>query len=410
MSLKILHFFKEKWIRNTSLFLFSQTVSTLGSSVVNFSIFWYLTLKYSSGIIITILILCIFIPQTLISLFAGVWADKYIKKYIIISADSFIAFATFILVIFIFVGNESLYIIYTATVIRSIGSGIQAPSISSLIPELVPRKYLNKVNAINNILHSVVTLLSPAIGGIILGSFGIVHSLMFDIITAIIGVGILSTLTVTKSEEVKDKNNESQIRQLINGVKYARGNFVINNILKLFTVIYIIVTPIAFLYPLLVERTYGNDIRKITFTEISWSLGMITGGISVVFTKKLRNKIKVSLWINFILGINFIIMGIFAHKLSILLMTLFLGGIFVIIGDTAETVFIQENTSPEMMGRIFSMLHMIRSLIFPLAILVFGPLADFMSIKVLICLSSFLLSFIAAIKLGDKRFIQMGNN
>ena len=113
---------------------------------------------------------------------------------------------------------------------------------------------------------------------------------MFDIITAIIGVGILSTLTVTKSEEVKDKNNESQIRQLINGVKYARGNFVINNILKLFTVIYIIVTPIAFLYPLLVERTYGNDIRKITFTEISWSLGMITGSISVVFTKKLRNK------------------------------------------------------------------------------------------------------------------------
>ena len=80
MILKNVTLFKEKWSRNIFLFLFSQTVSTLGSSVVSFSILWYLTLKYSSGIIITILILCTFIPQTIISLFAGVWADKYNKN------------------------------------------------------------------------------------------------------------------------------------------------------------------------------------------------------------------------------------------------------------------------------------------------------------------------------------------
>ena len=410
MILKNVTLFKEKWSRNIFLFLFSQTVSTLGSSVVSFSILWYLTLKYSSGIIITILILCTFIPQTIISLFAGVWADKYNKKYIIMFADSFIAIATFILVLFIFKGNESLYAIYGATVVRSIGSGIQSPSISSLIPELVSKESLSKVNGINNTIHSAVTLLSPAIGGIILGSFGIVYSLMFDVITALIGVGILSVLSIKKRNNVEEKNNESQIKQLIKGLKYAKDNLVINQILKLFTAIYIIVTPVAFLYPLLVEETYGDNIGKITFTEIAWTLGMVVGGFIIVFTKKIRNKIKVSLLVNFILGINFAIMGFLVHKFFVLISTLFLGGIFIIIGDTAETVFIQENTDSKMMGRVFSMIHMIRSFVFPLAILIFGPLADLVSIKFLIYLSSIFLSLIAIVKLLDKRFVEMGES
>ena len=96
---------KENWRNKVFLFLFIQSVSTLGSSVVSFSIFWYLTLEYSSGFIITALVLCIFIPQIIISIFAGVWADKYNKKYIIIPADSCIALATFAIAVFILAGN-----------------------------------------------------------------------------------------------------------------------------------------------------------------------------------------------------------------------------------------------------------------------------------------------------------------
>ena len=71
---------------------------------------------------------------------------------------------------------------------------------------------------------------------------------------------------------------------------------------------------------------------------------------------------------------------------------------------------IQENTDSKMMGRVFSMIHMIRSFVFPLAILIFGPLADLVSIKFLIYLSSIFLSLIAIVKLLDKRFVEMGES
>lgn len=394
------------WKSKISLFLFSQTVSTLGSSVVNFSILWYITLKYSSGTFITILVLCTFVPQILISLFAGVWADKYNKKFIIMLSDSFIALATFIIVLFSLAGNHSLYIMYAATIVRSIGSGIQTPAISAVIPEITPEDKLLKINGINNTLQSVVALLSPAIGGVILGSLGIIYSLMFDIVTAVIGVGILSFLKIPENQN-KTEIHESGYSQLKSGLKYAKNNIAINRMLRFFTVIYILVTPIAFLYPLLIKRVFGDDIGKLTLTEVLWSIGMILGGLAVTFTKNVKNKIKLFLIVYFIIGIDFYILGL-TRDFNVLLITLFLGGIFVIIGDTAEMTFIQENTDPEMMGRVLSMINLIRVFIFPVSILFFGPFADKIRLDYLIAGTSFLISIFALTKFFNKEFMKMG--
>lgn len=401
---------KENWRNKVFLFLFSQSVSTLGSSVVSFSIFWYLTLEYSSGFIITALVLCIFIPQIIISIFAGVWADKYNKKYIIIAADSFIALATFAIAVFILAGNTSLYMIYGATVIRSIGSGIQNPAISAILPQITPKEYFTRVNGINNTISASISLLSPAIGGILLGSYGIVYSLMFDVITAIIGVGILSFMNISLNTGNKEnEKTESEFTQLKSGLKYIKNNSVISQMLKYYTIIYIIVTPIAFLFPLKITRIFGKDMWKVTLTEIFWASGMIIGGFIITFTKNIKNKIILSLFINFILGIDFFLLGA-TSNFYMILATLVIGGIFMIIGDTAETSFLQENTDLNMMGRVFAMIHMIRAIIFPISILFFGPLADIIKIEYLLCGTSILLSFLAIIKFYDKKFINLGKN
>lgn len=87
------------WKRNISVFLTSQTISLFGSSIVQYAIMWYITLTTQSGIMMTIAILCGFVPTFLLSPFAGVWADRYNRKMLIILSDSAIALATLILAI-----------------------------------------------------------------------------------------------------------------------------------------------------------------------------------------------------------------------------------------------------------------------------------------------------------------------
>jgi len=68
--------------RKIALFLLSQNVSLFGSSVVGFAIIWYITLETSSGMWLMLSTICSMLPQVIISLWGGVWADRRYACYI----------------------------------------------------------------------------------------------------------------------------------------------------------------------------------------------------------------------------------------------------------------------------------------------------------------------------------------
>lgn len=59
------------WKQNAGAFLISQLFSVLGSSLVQYSITWYITLQTKSGIYMTISLLCTIIPTLILSPFSG---------------------------------------------------------------------------------------------------------------------------------------------------------------------------------------------------------------------------------------------------------------------------------------------------------------------------------------------------
>ena len=96
----------EKWQRQTALFLGSQTISLFGSSLVQYAIFWYLTLETQSGVIMTLSTIFGFLPTFFISPFAGVWADRYNRKRLIVLSDGIIALSTLVLVLLFLAGQR----------------------------------------------------------------------------------------------------------------------------------------------------------------------------------------------------------------------------------------------------------------------------------------------------------------
>lgn len=77
------------WKKNTALFLSSQAISLFGSSVVSFAIVWFVTRQTHSGLWVSLLTISSYLPQFVVSFFAGVWADRYSRKKLIIAADTF---------------------------------------------------------------------------------------------------------------------------------------------------------------------------------------------------------------------------------------------------------------------------------------------------------------------------------
>lgn len=143
-----------KWKSHIARFLSAQTISLLGSSIVQYAIIWYITLTTSSGKMITLSTLCGFLPQILISLFAGVWIDRYSRKGIVMITDCLIANATLILAIFFLTGHKNIELLLAVLAIRSAGTGIQTPAVNTIIPQVVPQKHLMQVNGINSSIRN----------------------------------------------------------------------------------------------------------------------------------------------------------------------------------------------------------------------------------------------------------------
>ena len=174
---------ENSWKKNIALFLLSQTLSLFGSSLVQYAIMWYITLHTESGSMMTVYIICGFLPTFFLSPFAGVWADRYNRKKLIMLSDSFIAVTTLILAILFLMGQGSILLLLFASVLRAVGSGIQMPAVGAIIPQLVPENQLTRINGINNSIQALTTLVSPMFSGLLFSLTTIEKIFFIDVVT-----------------------------------------------------------------------------------------------------------------------------------------------------------------------------------------------------------------------------------
>jgi DHA3 family macrolide efflux protein-like MFS transporter len=396
------------WKRSTIIFLASQTLSLLGSMTVSYAVIWYITLETSSGFLMMISIICSFLPQILISLFAGVWADRYDRKKMIIYADIFIAIPTLLLAFFFMSGIKSIWLIFIISIIRSIGSGIQSPAVGAILPQIVPADKLMRVNGINSAIGSVMMLGAPALSGLLLSVFGLSATLFLDFATAALAILILSFLSIAARVKGPDDPDPNVIRELKDGIAYARSNTLIKYLLIFYALFFFLITPAAFLTPLLVERSFGSDVWLLTANEIAWSVGGLAGGVVVAMTGGFKNRIYTMALSCIAFGILFALLGI-ASSFPVYLAIMVVAGIFMPFFGTAETVLIQEQVPEYMLGRIFSIISIIASSVLPFGMILFGPLADIVSIEMIMIVTGILMAILGAYILTNKMLIGLND-
>jgi len=122
------------WRRLFAVFIASQAVSLFGSSLVQYAILWYITLETNSGLMMALSIIFGFLPTFFLSPFAGVWADRFDRKKLIMLSDLGIALATLVLFTVFRLGYQGIWMLFLISAIRSVGTAIQSPAVSAFLP------------------------------------------------------------------------------------------------------------------------------------------------------------------------------------------------------------------------------------------------------------------------------------
>lgn len=367
------------WKRSITRFLSAQTISLLGSSIVQYAIIWHITLTTSSGRMLTISTLCGFLPQIFISLFAGVWIDRYDRKRMIMLADSAIALSTLLLAAAFLTGHRSTWFLFAVLIIRSAGTGIQTPAVNAILPQIVPQEQLMRINGINSTLSSMMMFLSPAVSGAILSFAPLEAALLIDVVTAVIGVGITATVAVLPYEK-KAGTQTSSLEEMKSGFFYLKENGLVKRLLLYQITILFLISPSAFLTPLMVSRTFGAEVWRLTASEMTYSLGMVLGGLLIASWGGFKKKMNTTLFAGAFYGLMMTGLGL-APLFPVYLLCNTMIGITSPCYNAPVTVTIQEKVPREMHGRIFSFMQIATSCALPLGMTVFGPLADLLRVQ-----------------------------
>ncbi len=392
------------WKKQAFTFLFSQALSLFGSAVVSFSIVLYIALETSSGTLMSICTLCTFLPQIIISLPAGVWADRFNRKALIMLSDSFIALFTLLLVLLREAGFGGLWLIFVVSAIRSLGSGVQSPAVSAILPQLVPKEHLTRVNGINSTVNSLMLLASPAVGGALLYTWGLEATLLLDVLTAALAVGVMFFLPTPSTP--KPEQPIGALGQLREGLTYAGKNPLVRYLLLFYMVFFFLITPAAFLTPLLVERSFGGEVWRVTANEMAWTIGGIIGGVGVSLWGGFKNRIYTMALSCAAFGLFFALLGL-ARNFTLYLGIMLLAGLFMPLFSVAETVLVQERVEENMLGRVFSLIQIIASAVMPLGMLLFGPLADVVKVEYIIIASGVVLWGLGVYMVTNKQVLEL---
>lgn len=374
---------KYNWKRNTIIFLASQSISLFGSSVVQFAITSYITVTTKSGLYATLSIICAILPMFFLSPVGGVWADKYNRKMLIVLSDAGIALCTLGVAIAFLMGKESIAYLFIALIIRAVGGAIQTPCVGAMLPDIVPPEHLARINGINGTLQSVFTLASPMLGAALLPIAPLGAIFFVDIITAVIGILIMLTAFVLPQKERIEKKTSDFLQDMKLGIRYIRNTKFLMEFFVFCIVFFIMMAPPAFLTPIQVVRNYGDGYWRLSAIEVAFSAGMIVGGILITIWSGFKNKVTTMIAAALIMGVCTIGLGI---PMPFFPYTIIMGafGLAMPILNTPAMTLLQEKVDPDYMGRVFGVMTMINTAMMPLGMVIFGPLADVVSVEILL--------------------------
>ena len=134
---------------------------------------------------------------------------------------------------------------------------------------------------------------------------------------------------------------------------------------------------------------------------------MILGGLIMTAWGGLKNKI-------YTIGFSILIFGIATIGLGLVnvfwlyLVFAMIAGLVIPAFNTTAIALLQQKVETDYQGRVFSVFNMIQSVMVPLSILIFGPLADVIAIEFLLIVTGLVMAIMSGVITNSKVLVEGG--
>jgi MFS family permease len=311
------------------------------------------------------------LSSVILALAGGVWADRYKRKYIMISADLLRAILTVVLV-FVTVTDLPTWMIALVVFMMGAGEALGFPASGAILPSILPDRLLPEGNAWRAVTARVGAILGPALGGAMVALIGSEWTFLVTAAFFVVGTILLFPIQETDFERTLTEN--TFVRELREGLSAVRRMpWVMWLIIMASLQLMVVVGAEVVLLPVVTREEFGGNF---VYAAASVAAGL-GGGISALFWAKIKvprpGLWSVLSWMLFSLSLLVLVFPV--HPWLVI-------GVYFIVGLSTEPfgvywpTAIQREVPRELQARVFSVDHMGSLALMPLGMALVGPITE----------------------------------
>jgi len=317
------------------------------------------------------------IPVLLLSPIAGVIADRYPRRRVLLITNVIIALLALALALVMARNDASLGVLMAISTLQAGTQAFDSPARQSWIPLMVGREYVGNAIGLNSFAFNSPSIVGPPIAGILIASAGVATCAF---INAAATLAVVAALLLMKPVGVIEGRREPFVQQILDGVRFLAGDPVLRWVVLSLVVTSLFVRPYTFLMPAYAAHIVHTDARGLGILLAASGLGAIGGAF---VTAMIRGDRRSALWFwsCATMSVLFAVLGTIDNVPFALPVLVVLGSASLTYIGTAN--FLLQTLAPDdMRGRAISVYSMILLGLVPAGSLLLGSIASIFDLHV----------------------------
>lgn len=390
------------WIATIAIIWCGQAISIFATVAASFAAIWYITESTSSAVWLSLASMAALLPVAILSPFGGVAADRYNRKHIVLLADGSAGFFSLVLALVVMSGHLSIPLMLLLLAVRTGGQAFHGPAMTALMPHLVPKRHLMRINSMDQSITSLSTIVGPALGILLYTYVGLHGVMLLDAFCAAIACLCLASVKA-KANISPNNNHDSVFAELREGATFIYKDKGLRSLMLLIMFTLLLFMPVASLDPLMVYEHFKGDGFQASLVEAVFGIGLLIGSAVILVWGGGTKRIPLVIVSGIVLGLALAACG-FLQSDQFPLFAVLVGVTAAAIGFyNAPIMPILQNKAPdEKFGRVMGIFLAGSSLAAPLGLSFSGFIAEAIGITTWYSMCGLLVTICCAIAWFNK--------
>jgi MFS family permease len=341
--------------RNYRLFFFGQGTSLIGTWMQSVAQSWLVLLLTGDPFVLGVVAACQFLPVLVLGLFGGIIADHLPKRRTLMATQTFAMATSFVMFLLTVTNTVQVWHVLAIALLIGLRNAVDMPTRQAFAVEMVGREDIPNAVALNSATFNGARIIGPAVGGLVIGAFGVPLAFLIDALSflaVLVGLWMMDERELVLPPSIPRPHSAAEVvDNLREGLVYVRDTRLVLLAVAVIGLVSTFGMNFNVLIPPLAKDVLHSGAEGYGFLMAASGLGSLVSALRFAFDGRAR-AITIVTGAS-LLGVAEVATGL-SQLFGLTLVAMFLVGVGGIMMSTSANTVIQLSVPDVLRGRVMS--------------------------------------------------------